>query len=144
MNIRQLEEGAFKVEGASGQSVPYDGFVNIRLRLPETTVGTREEIDTWALICPDTGFSKRVPLIVGTNTFSLLSSQCFGNSKILFARSFRSSRVAFAYRDSNIDSSGKIGDLKIFNRRPVKIQARCWKQLRGVCRRSYHPHETLS
>ena len=45
------------------------------------------------------------------------------------------SEVAFAYRDSNIDSSGKIGDLKIFNRRPVKIQARCWKQLRGVCRR---------
>ena len=134
MNIRQLEEGAFKVEGAGGQSVPYDGFVNIRLRLPETTVGTREEIDTWALICPDTGFSKRVPLIVGTNTFSLLSSQCFGNSKISLSLPVRS-EVAFAYRDSNIDSSGKIGDLKIFNRRPVKIQARCWKQLRGVCRR---------
>ena len=132
--IQQLTDNALNVEGAGGQHVSYDGFVNIKLKLPKNTTGTEKEVDTWALICPGTGYSGRVPLIVGTNTFSLLNSQHVGKSKFSLSIPVRS-EVAFAYQDSNIDIDGKVGDIKFLNKRSLMIPAGSWKQLRGVCRK---------
>ena len=129
--LHQIDE-TFHVEGAGGQRVPYDGVVSVKVRLPREIPGTEREVETWPFIYPDTGLSPRVPLIVGTNTFSLLANKCgLKKSRFLFSLPVRS-EIAFAYQDSSINETGKVGNIKILEKRPVKIPSGCWKELSGV------------
>ena len=75
--IRKLEE-EFCIMGAGGQKVPYMGYISVPLTLPVQWAGTDKAVETMILICPDTPLSGRVPIIVGTNAFRLLSSKTKG------------------------------------------------------------------
>ena len=132
--LHDLEASAFTVKGAGGQNVPYDGYICVKMKFPESTVGTDQEIDTYALVCPDSDFTIRVPVIVGTNTFRGLERLC----KEKWGPNFITklplrSEVAYAYSDLVEDPEGKVGGVK-FTTGPVKVPSGGTRELRGICR----------
>ena len=56
------------VVGASGQSVPYLGYIEVKVRFTKETAGVDMETTTLALVTPSRDGSNRAPLLLGTNT----------------------------------------------------------------------------
>ena len=107
--IRKLEE-KFCIMGAGGQKVPYMGYISVPLTLPIQWAGTDKAAETMILICPDTPLSSWVPIIVGTNTFRLLSSQTKGVGKETTIRP----EAAFIYQDSPARAGeGRLGHVEV-------------------------------
>ena len=98
------------------------------MSFPSDIVGSSDEIESLALVCPDTNYSRTVPLIVGTNTFRNLKMNSFLHDSPV------RSEVRYACRDSNIHESGKVGTVKIFSRRPMKVKPGEICELKGVFR----------
>ena len=121
----------FNVEGAGGQKVPYDGFIKVNVKFDEKTVGTCQEIETLALVCPDNSYSKGVPLIVGTNTFRSLRS-CIKNPLLLGDLTIRS-EVRYVYQDLVVATETKVGDVKVIDRKPVTIEPNAICEVKGRC-----------
>ena len=133
--LEQVPDGSFKVEGAGGQSVPYDGFARIKVKFLKEIVGTETEVETLALICPDNSYTEKIPLIVGTNTFRTLSKFCEKECGHNFLRNLPiRAEVAYAYKDSNMGSDGKIGTVKLFHKRPTKLSPGEMREFKGVCK----------
>ena len=133
--LQPLSKDGFNIEGAGGQNVPFDGFIKIKMRFPNNIVGFRNEVDTVALVCPDTVYSRRVPVIVGTNTFRTLGMVC----KNVLGSTFTStipvrSEVAYAYHDSLIRSDGKVVTVKIISKDPIELKPGAIIELKGNCR----------
>ena len=126
--LEPVRDGMLNVEGAGGQQVMYDGFVKLKMSFPSDIVGSSDEIESLALVCPDTNYSRTVPLIVGTNTFRNLKMNSFLHDSPV------RSEVRYACRDSNIHESGKVGTVKIFSHRPMKIKPGEICELKGVFR----------
>lgn len=67
-----------KIECADGQELPYIGYVEIDLRinkgLPQSTLK-----HCLFLVSPDTNYSKRVPVIIGTNILHEFLTECKSN-----------------------------------------------------------------
>ena len=53
-----------EVESASGDSLPYLGYVEINLEVPETKLYSKPCL---FLVVPDTKYNSRVPILIGTN-----------------------------------------------------------------------------
>lgn len=69
-----------EVEGANGQAVPYLGYIQLSMQFPKEFMASQPEIQTLALIVPDTRSNSSVPLLIGTNTLDPLYEQyCDGN-----------------------------------------------------------------
>ena len=134
VSMHDLAACELDIKGAGGQNVPYDGFVQVKMKFPNAVVGTSEEVETWALVCPDSSYTLKVPIIVGTNTFRSLAQLC----KNRFGPSFVTklpicSEVHYAYCDLVDDSEGKVGRVK-FAASQVKIPSGGTKLLTGICR----------
>ena len=69
LSNRQLHpiQGLITVVGASGQNVPFLGYVEMKVHFPPDQSGTVEQFETLALVVPDNEYNDRVPLLVGTN-----------------------------------------------------------------------------
>ena len=101
--IEQLES-ALGIMGAGGQTVPYLGVVAVQISLPPEVGGSKETVNTYAVVCPDTKLSRRVPVIVGTNTLRRLA-----RSVTLPIRC----EMAFAYREASTAVDGRLGDVRL-------------------------------
>ena len=132
--LYDLQTCELDIKGAGGQSVPYDGYVCLKLKFPKSVVGTDKEVETWALVCPDSSYTLQVPVIVGTNTFRSLMNMCNEQwgphfiSKIPIR-----SEVMYAYSDLVDDLEGKVGNVKLISS-PVRVPSGGTKELRGICR----------
>lgn len=72
-----------EVEGANGQAVPYLGYIQLHVKFPEEFIASQPEVQTLALIVPDTRSSSSMPVLIGTNTLDPLYEQfCDGNNVI--------------------------------------------------------------
>lgn len=60
------------IEGAAGQVVPYLGYIELSIFLPEEITGKPEEMSTLALVVPDCKTNKDVPVLVRTNVLDVL------------------------------------------------------------------------
>lgn len=58
-----------EVEGANGQLVPYFGYIEMTITFPKDFTGTPIDVNTLALIVPDTSQSI---MLIGTNTLDVL------------------------------------------------------------------------
>ena len=56
------------VVGASGRSVPYLGYIEVKVRFTRETAGVDMETTTLALVTPSRDGNHRAPLLLGTNT----------------------------------------------------------------------------
>ena len=52
-----------EIEGAAGQHLPYSGYVELDLKVPEVD----ESLTSLFLVVPDTKYGQNVPVILGTN-----------------------------------------------------------------------------
>lgn len=64
--LRPLEELLY-LEGAGNQDVPYFGYIEVAITLPEEHNISGKEFNVLALIVQDGKYNKNVPLLVGTN-----------------------------------------------------------------------------
>lgn len=55
------------VEAASGQNVPYLGYVELTLKFPRDFVKIEPEVSTLALVVPDVRSNSDLPVLIGTN-----------------------------------------------------------------------------
>ena len=122
--IEQLES-ALGIMGAGGQTVPYLGVISVPISLPPEVGGSKETVDTYAVVCPDTKLSRRVPVIVGTNTLRRLAG-----SVTLPIRC----EMAFAYREASTAVDGRLGDVRL-PRRNVTIKPHDVLEVRGKASR---------
>ena len=60
-----------QVEGANGQPLPYVGFVEVELSVPESKTKTY-----LLLVVPTTTFSKDIPVLLGTNILFPFMNEC--------------------------------------------------------------------
>lgn len=79
-----------EVEGANGQSVPYIGYVELRLTFPPEFIGEEMDIETLALVVPDLQSSEPSVLMAQTHwmlsmpsivSHSLSSILCLSDTK---------------------------------------------------------------
>ena len=127
-------EDVLNILGAGGQTVPYLGVIPVNISLPPEVGGTTETVATMAVICPDTSLSKRVPVIVGTNTLRRLAG-----SVTLPVRC----EMAFAYQEAATPIDGQLGDVRL-PWRGVTIKAHDVLEVRGMThRRLRHNREAL-
>ena len=105
---------SLKVTGAGGQTVPYLGFVRCEIGLPVHVVGVKENVSSLLLVCPDTDFSKRVPIIVGTNVLRLCAEVCKVKGGVDFSSTLQiRPEVLFVYNDLPKDSDGFLGSAQL-------------------------------
>ena len=133
--LEDIGDSGFSVEGAGGQLVYFDGFIRIGVKFPKHVVGTDSEVQTFALVCADTNYSNRTPMIVGTNTFRCLEMNCKAGNGTQFLKNLPVRlEVAYAYKDTLVTSDGRVGKVKICSKRQVKIPPGTIKELKGICK----------
>lgn len=59
----------------SNDSYPYQGYIQVELKLPENVACDRKSITVLALVCPDPRCSDNIPILVGTNMQRVRLSQ---------------------------------------------------------------------
>ncbi|KAK7495225.1 hypothetical protein BaRGS_00013635, partial [Batillaria attramentaria] len=102
------------VKGAGGHSVPYLGYVRVAVTLPDDAVGVGGTVNTLFLVCPDTAFSGKVPILIGTNALRLFAEGC----EQRVGKHFRtvlplSAGMAFMYTDLDQGDEGCLGSVKL-------------------------------
>ena len=65
-----------RVEGASGQAIPYLGYIEMDIKFPKEVTGEEEVHSILALVVPQTEYNQRVPLVIGTNIIRLCKDKC--------------------------------------------------------------------
>ena len=137
-NVPQYQLGStIIVKGAGDQSVPYDGYVYIDMSFEKHIVGTADNkpVQILALVCQDSSYSSRVPVIVGTNTFRKLAMLC----KAEHGRNFLTdlpirAEVKYAYSDLTCNADGQVGSIKFsYSHRSSVIPAGKTIELKGKC-----------
>lgn len=132
---------ALEITGAGGQPVPYLGCVQCTVKLPAEVGGTAKSVDTFAVVCPDTKFAARVPIIVGTNTLRTLSKCCVGHSKGPASGPFSiRCEVAFAYQEASSQVNGRLCAVKLTGQGVVvpphsTRDLKGWARHPGICTR---------
>lgn len=112
-----------KVTGAGGQQVPYLGFVGVDVSLPSDVVGMDEIVNVLMLVCPDNDFSRRVPVIIGTNALRHFADSYLHTPDVRSAHTLSiCPEVAFMFHDLSSGNDGKVGSVKVRNS-PVLIKA---------------------
>jgi len=81
-DIKPLED-ILNIETASGESLPYKGYIEAELNIQEG-VGKAGTHTCLFLIVPDTQYSVRTPVLIGTNILSGLLSECKENFGVRF------------------------------------------------------------
>lgn len=72
-----------EVEGANGQAVPYLGYIQLSMQFPKEFMSSQPEVQTLALIVPDTRSNSTVPVLIGTNTLDPLYEQFYDGSSLV-------------------------------------------------------------
>ena len=65
-----------KVEGAAGQEVPFLGYVEVLLTIKTDVTKPAIDFTCLVLVVPDTMYSRRVPVVIGTNAMRLCQEHC--------------------------------------------------------------------
>ena len=77
-HIFSLDEFELEVKVADGRTLPYTGCIEATVKLPFSEAS----IDTLLLVVPTTMYSKKVPLIVGTNIINRMKPQVSENEEV--------------------------------------------------------------
>ena len=77
-------------------------------------VGVKEEVQTLLLVCPNTEYSKNVPMVMGTNTMKLY----YGHCEHAVGRNFATtlpmcSEVSFILKDLCKSDTGRLGSVRL-------------------------------
>lgn len=73
--LQQLSD-VLQVEGAGGQTVPFQGYIEANISFPEQSSGVDVQYSVPLLVVSNTTFNKQVPLVFGTNIIKLCREKC--------------------------------------------------------------------
>ncbi|XP_025079813.1 uncharacterized protein LOC112555597 [Pomacea canaliculata] len=135
MRHRQLEnlDSTLQVIGAGGHSVPYIGVVRVSVWLPKDVVGVDSKVDTVLLVCPDTEYSSRVPVIAGTNILRAYARQCERMAGRNFTRLPLCGMIAHAYREATSAPNGHLCPVRLLTP-DITLPPRSVTDVRGIVR----------
>ena len=104
----ELQELDFdlSVTGAGGQNVPYLGAISINCELPDNILGTKQPVRVAALVCRDTSFSSRTPVIIGTNVFKTVKKSTVDWQNIRC-------EAAFVLNSQSGNNEGRLGAVRM-------------------------------
>ena len=120
------------IEAANGLPINYLGYVQVSIGMTSTvaTCGGRKNV--LMFVCPDTAYSRSVPVVLGTNVLDALcdsSNRHQGTHAVVgLLKSFQ------AVRALHNDEDGHVGKVTVCSRRAVVIQPGCTVSVRGTCR----------
>ena len=79
LNDTELQpvNGLLKIECADGNSLPYDGFIEASIQVKGIPMEHTQHCIF--LIVPESTYSKKVPVLIGTNIITELQQVCIGN-----------------------------------------------------------------
>ncbi|KAJ8031683.1 hypothetical protein HOLleu_24949 [Holothuria leucospilota] len=108
--IRPLQD-LLHIEGAGGQVVPYLGFMEIEVSLPNEPCLEDNIFDVVALVVPDNNYNSKVPLTVGTNLMTQCREKCkqkFGSQFLQLSSVSTAWKLAFQHlsQQARIDKKG--------------------------------------
>lgn len=113
-----------EVEGANGEPVPYAGYVAINLKFPKEFIASEPEVETLALIVPDTHSNSTIPVLIGTNTLDPLYEEYCDDNTLRsttfcgYAQVLRTLQLRHQQR-----FGGRLGPVKLRGRTPATIPA---------------------
>ncbi|PVD21605.1 hypothetical protein C0Q70_17404 [Pomacea canaliculata] len=127
-------DSTLQVIGAGGHSVPYIGVVRVSVWLPKDVVGVDSKVDTLLLVCPDTEYSSRVPVIAGTNILRAYARQC----ERVAGRNFTTrlplcGMIAHAYREATSAPNGRLCPVRLLTP-DTTLPPRSVTDVRGIVR----------
>lgn len=127
------------LEGAGGQEVPYLGYIQISIDLPEDVMGVPERVDTLALVVPDHRSNLHVPVLIGTNVLDPLYEKyalTFSERAAHKSKSRSGSALAkhLYYRFKINQQNGRVGTVKLQSKRCITIPAGQKAVLNGYTR----------
>ncbi|KAJ7999295.1 hypothetical protein DPEC_G00213940 [Dallia pectoralis] len=111
-----------EVEAASGETVPYLGYVSLILKFPKNFVETEPEVSTLALVVPDLRTNNNLPVLIGTNALDVLYDEhCHGKNPYNFSPIYGYRQILRILKlRKEVDSTGRIG-LMTLNSREQKV-----------------------
>ncbi|PVD22524.1 hypothetical protein C0Q70_18338 [Pomacea canaliculata] len=125
-------DATLQVIGASGHSVPYIGVVRVSVWLPKDVVGVDSKVDTLLLVCLDTEYSSRVPVIAGTNILRAYARQC----ERMAGRNFTTrlpfcGMIAHACREATSAPNGRLCPVRLLTP-DITLPPRSVTDVRGI------------
>jgi hypothetical protein len=67
--IQPLQQFKLDIEGAGGQLLPYSGYIEVEVTVPQLSI---KPVNCIMLVVPDTNYAQTVPVILGTNILDLI------------------------------------------------------------------------
>ena len=136
LSSRPLEslQSAINIEGIGGHRLPYLGYVSVPVQFPGSPTTESQPKECLFLVCPDTGFSEKVPVLVGTNILCGL----WPDSVPLWTRAeVQQVYAAVIETDKFCDrDTGRIGSVKLSGHRNVTIAPGETMSVSGMVRTS--------
>ena len=125
------------VMGASGRSVPYLRYIEVKVRFTEETAGVDMETSTLALVTPSRDGNNRAPLLLGTNTSIVgrLLESCKQKAGTNFPKKLNvNSAWVAAYLEMEASTAttrldGKVSDVRLLG--PVSVKKGSRVELQG-------------
>lgn len=113
-----------EVEGANGEPVPYAGYVEVSLKFSKEFIASEPEVETLALIVPDTRSNSSIPVLIGTNILDPLYEEYCDDNTLRsttfcgYAQVLKTLQLRHQQR-----SGGRLGLVKLRGSTPATIPA---------------------
>ena len=130
-----------QVTGAADTVVPYHGFVEVDITIPDGESGLQQNHNILALVVYDTEYNRTVPMVVGTNLIRLCRESCeevYGTrfmQKAAFTNAWRLAFQAMKIKES-FCKDGKLGTVVLTAKQKVVIPPRTtttvWGQIGSI------------
>ena len=132
-----LKAGAASELTARGASLPYLGYIEVKVRFTEETAGVDMETTTLALVTPSRDGNNRAPLLLGTNTSIVgrLLESCKQKAGTNFPKKLNvNSAWVAAYLEMEASTAttrldGKVSDVRLLA--PVSVKKGSRVELQG-------------
>ena len=105
------------VEGASGENVPYLGYVPLILKFAQNFVETEPEVSSLALVVPDIRSNCDLPVLIGTNALDVLYDEhCHGKNTHDLSPVYGYRQILRTLKlRKEVNSTGRIGLITLKN-----------------------------
>ena len=144
IELRPLED-ILQVEGAAGHRMPYNGYIKVDIKIPETG-----DVQTaLLLVVPSTAFHRSTPILLGTNVIRYcLEKLKEGSGSTSTRKDIPSAweivhRCITAYEKQRKRTNGEAGIVKSAASSIVVLQSNETKTLLGKVKRPYCFHQTV-
>ena len=116
----QALETLVRIEAANGSLIPYSGYAQVSMDLSPILTNCRQSFRALLFVCPDTAYSREVPVLLGTNVIGEMCDRTDkGSLKVTqlagLLRTYRTNRKICD------DDEGCVGKVKVMSKRAVVI-----------------------